>query len=84
MRFDIHHGAALVSNVGSPKRSDYMAIGYTVNKTTRIEGACEPGEVFVFEEVANVYGEEDGEVEKVRVFSLKGIQVDETLYRLVK
>jgi class 3 adenylate cyclase len=53
LRVGIHHGPALVGNFGNASRSDYTAIGNTVNVASRIESWCEPGAVSVSATVAH-------------------------------
>ena len=81
MRIGIHHGPAVVGNFGSAQRSDYTAIGPSVNMTARIEAACDPGHVFVSETAAKLMDE--GDTEKAGVFELKGIEGRATLYRVL-
>ncbi|MEX0702227.1 MAG: adenylate/guanylate cyclase domain-containing protein [Planctomycetales bacterium] len=80
MRVGIHHGPAIVGQFGSDKRSDYTAIGPTVNFASRIESACEPGAIFVSGEVADWLSE--GEIAEAGAFELKGIPGDVTLWRV--
>ena len=81
MRIGIHQGVAVVGNFGSALRSDYTAIGPTVNMASRIEAACEPGEVFISGEVCDYLDEELAE--EVGKFELKGIEGKQNLYKLV-
>ena len=81
MRIGIHHGPAVVGNFGSAQRSDYTAIGPSVNMTARIEAACDPGHVFVSETAAQLMDE--GDTEQAGVFELKGIEGRATLYRVL-
>ena len=80
MRIGIHHGPAVVGNFGSEQRSDYTAIGPTVNFAARIESASEAGRVYVSESVAALL--DDDRREPAGSFDLKGIEGAQILYRL--
>ena len=80
-RIGVHHGSAIVGNFGNKLRSDYTAIGPTVNKASRIEALCEPGKVYISKEVKELLPE--GNAVKAGVFELRGISPEEPLYVLV-
>ena len=80
LRVGIHHGPALVGSFGSPVRSDYTAIGATVNKASLIEGAGEPGVVLLSAEVAALLP--PGRTGRFGVVELKGLGRQE-LHHLV-
>ncbi|MBF0441907.1 MAG: response regulator [Oligoflexales bacterium] len=46
MRIGIHKGSCIVGSFGGRKRSEYTAIGPTVNKASRVEKATTPGDIF--------------------------------------
>jgi signal transduction histidine kinase/response regulator RpfG family c-di-GMP phosphodiesterase len=74
-RCGIHQGTAVVGVFGSAERSDYTAIGPTVNIASRIQSAAEPDCILVSAVVADYLEEE--EIVKRGPMKLKG--VDETV-----
>ena len=74
-RCGIHQGTAVVGMFGSAARSDYTAIGPTVNIAARIQAAAEPDSILVSAAVADYLNEE--ELRKRDPLKLKG--VDETV-----
>lgn len=74
-RCGIHQGTAVVGMFGSPERSDYTAIGPSVNIASRLQEVAAPNSILVSATVAD-YMEED-EITKFNPLKLKGI--DETV-----
>ncbi len=74
-RCGIHQGTAVVGMFGSAERSDYTAIGPTVNIAARIQSAAEPDCILVSATVADYLNDE--ELRKREPLKLKG--VDETV-----
>jgi signal transduction histidine kinase/class 3 adenylate cyclase/PleD family two-component response regulator len=74
-RCGIHQGTAVVGMFGGASRSDYTAIGPSVNIAARLQAAAEPERILVSAAVAD-YLDEDG-ITKGEPLNLKGI--DETV-----
>ncbi len=54
----INTGAALVGYIGSEKRTDYTAIGDTVNIAARLESLAKPNQILVSEATSQLIGNE--------------------------
>ncbi|HEY9616381.1 MAG TPA: response regulator [Microcoleaceae cyanobacterium] len=74
-RCGIHQGTAVVGMFGSSERSDYTAIGPSVNIASRIQQLADPNMILVSAAVADYLEEE--EITKCSPLKLKG--VDETV-----
>jgi adenylate cyclase len=71
VRCGIHQGEAVVGLFGSTERSDYTAIGPTVNIAARLQEAAKPGTILVSSTVAQFLP--DHEVDSVGSQRLKGV-----------
>jgi adenylate cyclase len=47
----LHHGPAVVGNIGSAERMQYTAIGDTVNVAARLVSRAEPGQILISETI---------------------------------
>ncbi|MEG3843728.1 response regulator [Microcoleus sp. herbarium14] len=74
-RCGIHQGTAVVGMFGGPDRSDYTAIGPSVNIAARLQEVAEPNTVLISAAVADYV--EEGRIVKYKPLQLKGI--DETV-----
>jgi GAF domain-containing protein/class 3 adenylate cyclase len=78
-RCGIHQGTAVVGMFGGPERSDYTAIGPSVNIAARLQEVAEPNTVLISAAVADYV--EEGKIVKYKPLQLKGI--DETVLTFV-
>jgi GAF domain-containing protein len=74
-RCGIHQGTAVVGMFGGPERSDYTAIGPSVNIAARLQEVAEPNTVLISAAVADYV--EENRIVKHKPLQLKGI--DETV-----
>lgn len=74
-RCGIHQGTAVVGMFGSQQRSDYTAIGPSVNIASRLQEAAQPNSILVSAAVADYLT--NAEIERYGSLKLKGI--DETI-----
>jgi signal transduction histidine kinase/class 3 adenylate cyclase len=74
-RCGIHQGSAVVGMFGGELRSDYTAIGPSVNIAARLQDAAAPGAILISAAVADYLA--DDEISKGQPLALKGI--DETV-----
>lgn len=70
-RCGIHQGNAVVGMFGGAERSDYTAIGPSVNIAARLQEAAEPNTILVSQTVANYV--DNREVKQYGYLKLKGI-----------
>jgi class 3 adenylate cyclase len=73
-RCGIHQGNAVVGMFGSPERSDYTAIGPSVNIAARLEEAAEPNTILVSATVAQYL--DSRMVKEYGFLKLKGMDKD--------
>ena len=52
----LHHGSAVVGNIGSAERMQYTAIGDTVNIAARLVSRAEPGQILISETMYQAAG----------------------------
>lgn len=82
MRVGIHRGPALVGSFGSQLRSDYTAIGNTVNIASRVESQAKAGEILITSMVRDYLGAIAWEA--AGSYKLKGLAGEMVLFRLLK
>ncbi|MFW7379744.1 MAG: response regulator [Oligoflexus sp.] len=70
MRIGMHHGPAVVGQFGSELRSEYTAIGPTVNYAARVQDHASPGSIFISASIRDYLS--DG-WQRAGSFDLKGI-----------
>lgn len=80
MRIGIHSGPAIVGTFGNDMRSEYTAIGSTVNIASRIEGAADSNAIFISQTVRDSLEHENWVA--AGSFELKGIGLT-PLFRLI-
>ncbi|MEN0061042.1 MAG: response regulator [Myxococcota bacterium] len=72
LRVGIHHGPAAVGYLGTDRRTEYTAVGPSVNLAFGIHAVCRPGCTFVSGVIADVLGRPD-DVVQIGPFDVKGV-----------
>jgi adenylate cyclase len=80
VRVGLHSGPVVVGSFGGRVRSDYTAIGPTVNVAARIEAQAEPDSIFM-SATSQSYAS-DIPVDDMGKFKLKGVSESMKLYRV--
>lgn len=73
IRIGVNTGAAFTGFFGTRHRLEYTAIGDAVNTASRLEGAAEPGSVFIGQDTARLVGE-GFQLQEMGELQLKGKQ----------
>lgn len=79
LRVAINHGTAIVGSFGGQKRSDYTAIGSTMNLAARISMSAQQGEILLSASAAQFV--ETEAVQSRGLFKLKGVSSECELFR---
>jgi adenylate cyclase len=84
----LHHGPAVVGNIGSAERMQYTAIGDTVNIAARLVNRAEPGQILASDAMYEAAGASDlfrdlglisvkGRVAQLRTYALEWERIAE-------
>jgi adenylate cyclase len=79
----LNTGPATVGYIGSERRTDYTAIGDTVNLAARLQSAAKPGQIVISDKTAREIGDEF-EVEPIGELKLKGYDREIDAYAVIK
>lgn len=79
----LNTGPATVGYIGSERRTDYTAIGDTVNLAARLQSAAQPGQVYISSTTLKTMGE-DFEVDPAIELKLKGYDHSTLAYPVLR
>ncbi len=82
IRIGVNTGTAYTGFFGTRHRLEYTAIGDTVNTASRLEGAAEPGSVFIGQDTASFIGD-SFTLQEMGELQLKGKQQRVRAYKVV-
>ena len=80
IRIGIHQGPVIAGHFGDTRRSEFTTIGLAVNFAARIEAVAAPTEILVSDIIRGHV--QFCEWETSGTFNLKGINGEQTLYRV--
>jgi len=81
MRIGLHHGPAIVGSFGGKRRSDYTAIGNTVNIASRVQTKADPGQILMTTAVRDYLPASSWTA--AGSYELKGVEGEVLLFALV-